>query len=77
MTIERITLSETHLKIAFSSKERPYIIALTNRCNYLLGLVLEDLATMEEKLEYYSLKWAIKELGGVEKEGLERAKRIL
>ncbi len=75
MTIERINLSETHLQIAFSSKERPYIMALANRCNHLLGLVLEDLATMEEKLEYYALKWAVKELGGVEKEGLERTKR--
>lgn len=73
--LQKINLNENHIKIAFSSNERPYIKCLANRCNHLLNLIIKKENTKEEKLEYHSLKYAIKELGGIEKENLEKVSR--
>ena len=76
MTIEKVVISQDHIQLAFTSSQRPYLECLANRCNYLLSLILENKNTKEEKLEYHSLKWALKELGALEKDDLQKIKRV-
>ncbi len=77
MTIEKVNLDqlETHLTIAFSSKERPYIQVLSKLTNELNEKILSRTNTKEEKLLYHALKWCLKQLGGIEKDHLVRTPR--
>lgn len=72
MTIEKINVNEEHLKWAFHSKERPYLETLATMANRLSALMQAGTATKEDKLQYHSLKWALKQLGAIEKENLEK-----
>lgn len=75
MTLEKANINQEHLTIAFSSKERPYLEVLAKLTNDLLTKILNKTNTKEEKLAYHALKWALKQLGGVAKEHLERTPR--
>lgn len=72
MTIEKINVSEDELKWAFHSRERSYLQTLTAMANRISALMKLGQATMEEKLQYHSLKWALKELGAIGKDNLEK-----
>lgn len=75
MTIEKIVINEDRWKVAFSSKEREYLECLAKRINLLNEKILAKTNTPEEKLEYHSLKWCLKQIGGVAKDELERTPR--
>lgn len=62
MTYQLIELNQAQLLFAFRSKERDYLKTLTNRANHLFNLIQNKLASKEEKQEYYSLKWILKQL---------------
>lgn len=69
---ERIVISEEFLKYAFTKSERPYITSLANRANSLMDLIQADKCTKNDKTEYYAVKWALKQVGAINREDLSR-----
>lgn len=76
MTLERISFNDFQLKYAFHTKEREHLHVLANRANQLLEKVLQKTASEEEDQEYHALKWILKEVGSIDKEYLQRVKRV-
>jgi len=72
MTMEKINYQPEKLMFAFRSKERDHIHVLTQRANYLLQLMVNKQATKEEKQEYYSLKWMMKQVCAIDNDNLEK-----
>ena len=74
MTLEKVSINEDYILFAFTSRDRKYIKCLSDRCNHLLGLIFMKKATEQEDLEYYSLKWILKQFAVTDKEYLKKIK---
>lgn len=72
MTIEKINIPEDQLKWAFHTKERAHLNILTNLANQLSIKMKDHSATKEDKLTYHAIKWALKQLGAIDKDNLEK-----
>lgn len=75
MTLERVLLNEDMLVYNFSEKKRLYLRLLANRANDMLDLITTNQASQKERDEYHAIKFALKEIGAVDKAFLVRTKR--